>query len=374
MKVAVLGTALATVTLALPVAASNDIQTTGIVCPANTTPTAFQALEILPNGLAQPSNTLTTGVTYIIEATSTYTFAPGMGQGAGIADAAYSLRAPGYNNSSTSSEWVDGGVFPAPYTNWLELWINGAAVNWGPFNSSHLYTTSVVGAGVPVSFSILDDAYGDNSGSLSVSITSCTPNPTYTLTYTAGANGTLTGTSPQTVNQGASGSAVTAVPNSGYHFVNWSDASTTNPRTDTNVTSNISVTANFAANPVATYTITVTQSGHGTITPGTQTDVASGSDKVFTITPSAGYHTETVLVDGSSVGAVASYTFDNVTANHTITARFKADVVPPANDKNACKKGGWATMTDTDGTSYRNQGDCVSFHATKGKNKAKGPK
>ena len=46
---------------------------------------------------------------------------------------------------------------------------------------------------------------------------------TYTLTYTAGANGTITGTSPQTVNHGADGTAVTAVPNAGYHFVDWSD-------------------------------------------------------------------------------------------------------------------------------------------------------
>ncbi|MES2315377.1 MAG: hypothetical protein V4486_01425 [Patescibacteria group bacterium] len=69
----------------------------------------------------------------------------------------------------------------------------------------------------------------------------------YTLTYTAGANGTISGTSPQTVNQGANGTAVTAVGNAGYHFVNWSDASTANPRTDTNVQANISVTANFAA-------------------------------------------------------------------------------------------------------------------------------
>ena len=70
---------------------------------------------------------------------------------------------------------------------------------------------------------------------------------TYTLTYTAGANGSLTGTTPQTVNYNASGSAVTAVPAANYNFVNWSDGSTANPRTDTNVTANKSVTANFTA-------------------------------------------------------------------------------------------------------------------------------
>ena len=60
-----------------------------------------------------------------------------------------------------------------------------------------------------------------------------------TLTYTAGANGTITGISPQTVNYGADGTTVTAVPNTGYHFVDWSDGVLTPARTDTNVTANI---------------------------------------------------------------------------------------------------------------------------------------
>lgn len=68
----------------------------------------------------------------------------------------------------------------------------------------------------------------------------------YELSYVAGANGSLTGTITQTLSSGSNGSAVTAVPATGYVFVDWSDASTTNPRTDTNVAQNISVTANFA--------------------------------------------------------------------------------------------------------------------------------
>ena len=76
----------------------------------------------------------------------------------------------------------------------------------------------------------------------------CTTN-TYTLTYDTDGNGTISGTTPQTgVTYGTNGTAVTAVPNAGYHFVQWSDASITNPRTDTNVTTGISVTAQFAAN------------------------------------------------------------------------------------------------------------------------------
>ncbi len=71
--------------------------------------------------------------------------------------------------------------------------------------------------------------------------------PTFTLSYTAGANGTLTGSSTQIVASGANGTAVTAVANANYHFVNWSDNSTANPRTDLNASSSVTVTANFAA-------------------------------------------------------------------------------------------------------------------------------
>ena len=77
--------------------------------------------------------------------------------------------------------------------------------------------------------------------------TSCTVN-TYTLTYTASTGGTVSGTSPQTVSYGGNGTAVTAVASTGYHFVSWSDGLTANPRTDTTVTANKSVTTNFQSN------------------------------------------------------------------------------------------------------------------------------
>ncbi|MCX7086850.1 MAG: DUF1566 domain-containing protein, partial [Methylococcales bacterium] len=68
----------------------------------------------------------------------------------------------------------------------------------------------------------------------------------YSLAYTAGSNGSLTGSASQTVNHGVSGTAVTAVPASGYHFVSWSDSVSTASRTDSNVTGNITVSASFA--------------------------------------------------------------------------------------------------------------------------------
>jgi len=110
---------------------------------------------------------------------------------------------------------------------------------------------------------------------------------TYTLTYTAGANGTITGTSPQTVNYGANGAAVTAVPNTGYHFVQWSDTSTANPRTDTNVMANVNVTATFAIN---TYTLTVNMTGSGTVAKfPDQATYDYGTLVTLTATPATGY-------------------------------------------------------------------------------------
>jgi hypothetical protein len=81
--------------------------------------------------------------------------------------------------------------------------------------------------------------YNDQSGNAFVTIN---PPPTFTLTYIAGDNGTITGTSPQTIRQGSSGSEVTAVANGGYHFTSWSDGVQTASRTDANVQGDISVT------------------------------------------------------------------------------------------------------------------------------------
>lgn len=73
---------------------------------------------------------------------------------------------------------------------------------------------------------------------------------------------------------------------------------------------------------VPQYTINVTQASGGKISP-TTTVVSKGSSKTFTITPDNGYKIVDVIVDGKSAGVVSSYTFKNVTAMHTITAKFE---------------------------------------------------
>ena len=70
------------------------------------------------------------------------------------------------------------------------------------------------------------------------------------------------------------------------------------------------------------HTIKATAGANGSISPSGWTSVREGWDQTFTITPDKGYAVAKVLVDGKSVGAVMSYTFKNVTKDHTIEAIF----------------------------------------------------
>ncbi|HWT15292.1 MAG TPA: InlB B-repeat-containing protein, partial [Patescibacteria group bacterium] len=156
----------------------------------------------------------------------------------------------------------------------------------------------------------------DTNVTANVSVTANFAINTYTLTYLAGTGGTISGTSPQTVNHGANGTAVTAVADAGYSFVNWSDGSTANPRTDTNVTANVSVTANFAIN---TYTLTYAAGTGGTIsgtTPQTVNHGASGTP--VTAVADSGFR----FVDWSDGSTANPRTDAGVTADLSFTANF----------------------------------------------------
>ena len=97
-------------------------------------------------------------------------------------------------------------------------------------------------------------------------------NPAYTVNFTSGSGGSLTGIMTQTVLQGGNCTAVEAVPNAGYQFVNWTGTggfvtTNTNPLTVTNVTANMTIFANFALN---TYTVTFVPGSNGTLEGVTQ--------------------------------------------------------------------------------------------------------
>ncbi len=146
----------------------------------------------------------------------------------------------------------------------------------------------------------------------------------FAITASAGANGVL---SPDGVVRVANGAdqAFTITPDAGYHvadvLVDAVSVGALTSYTFTNVTAAHTIAASFA---VDTYTIAASAGANGAISPSGAVPVNHGADQAFTITPDAGWEVGDVLVDAVSVGAVASYTFTNVTAAHTIAASFVA--------------------------------------------------
>ena len=185
----------------------------------------------------------------------------------------------------------------------------------------------------------------DTGVTADISVTATFAINTYTLTYTAGAHGSITGTTPQTVDYGSDGTTVTAVPDTGYHFVAWSDGVTTASRTDTGVTTDISVTATFAIN---TYTVTF-YDYDGTTVLGTDT-VNHGSGATAPADPDnqPGYHftgwdkdfsNVTSNLDVTAQYAINTYTvtfydYDGTTVLGTQTVNHGSGATAPANPDN----------------------------------------
>ncbi len=147
---------------------------------------------------------------------------------------------------------------------------------------------------------------------------------TYTITVTQTPNGYVTPYTYSGFIQGAN-QTYKIMPNAGYHVatltVDGNPVTSATSYPFTNIQANHSISATFAINPSYTITASVT-SGSGTITPAGATPVVGGLNQKFTITPATGNKIYSVLVDGTNVGAVTSYTFYTVSAGHTIAATF----------------------------------------------------
>ena len=93
------------------------------------------------------------------------------------------------------------------------------------------------------------------------------------------------------------------------------------------------------------YTITASAGKGGSISPDGTIKVSRGDNKTFTITAGNGYIIADVLVDGVSVGAVSSYTFEKVSKNHTISVTFK-EARPGVADPSETGVDQWLRVTD----------------------------
>ena len=114
----------------------------------------------------------------------------------------------------------------------------------------------------------------------------------------------------------------------GYIFSGWSGTGLTGEDNLTvtipkGSTGNRSYTAHWRYNGgYRYYTIKATAGAGGSISPYGNVSVREGSDRTFTITPDKGYAVSNVKIDGKSIGAVRSYTFENVRHAHTIEVSF----------------------------------------------------
>lgn len=174
--------------------------------------------------------------------------------------------------------------------------------------------SSVIGTG-PWSW----DCLGENGGTDA----SCFANiKNYSVSFTPGANGTLTGTTSQMVNHGSAASAVTAVPNPNYHFVYWTGGltSTSNPLTIPFVSSSVSVTANFA---IDTFAVNFASTGNGAISGSASQTLAYGANAMtVTAVPAIGYHFVNWTEGSTEVSTSPTLNITNVTAAHNYMANF----------------------------------------------------
>ena len=176
--------------------------------------------------------------------------------------------------------------------------------------------------------------------------------PTYTISASAGENGTISPAGDTVVYEGTN-ITFTITPDEGYRIASVIvDAETENETNVTesivngrytfqNVTANHSIRATFEVIP--TYTISASAGENGTISPAGDTVVYEGTNIIFTITPDEGYRVANVIVDAETENETnvteslvnGRYTFQNVTANHSIRATFEE--IPNGIDINAAE-------------------------------------
>ena len=151
----------------------------------------------------------------------------------------------------------------------------------------------------------------------------------YTITYNL-AGGTAEG-NPNTYTIETVAFTLKNPTKSGYTFTGWSGTGLDGENNmtvtiPTGSTGNRTYTAHWRYNgsghSYSYYTIKATAGTGGSISPSGNVSVREGRDRTFTITPDKGYAISNVKIDGKSIGAVKSYTFENVRRTHTIEVIF----------------------------------------------------
>jgi len=209
--------------------------------------------------------------------------------------------------------------------------IEGESQEFEIYADPNYRIASVLVDGEEVIESLVNDVYTFTNVSANHSIAVTFVQSVFTITATAGENGTITPDGDVYVDENDDQS-FTIEANDGYRImsvlVDGAEAISElvdGVYTFTNVTADHTIAATFVSETATTHTITATAGENGTITPSGAIEVVDGESKTFTIVAATGYHIASVMVD--EVEAIESlvegvYTFTNVTGNHTIAVTF----------------------------------------------------
>ncbi len=156
----------------------------------------------------------------------------------------------------------------------------------------------------------------------------------YTITASAGANGSVSpsGASKVTYNNNIT---LTATANTGYHFKQWNDGVTTNPRTIT-VSQDSTFTAEFEINE---YTITASAGANGSVSPNGANKVTYNNNITLTATANTGYHFKQW-----NDGVTTNPRTITATQDSTFTAEFEANTYTVTLDGNGATTAGTPTV------------------------------
>ena len=216
--------------------------------------------------------------------------------------------------------------------------ISGETFQTETVTFSRLGTRVVVRAAVPGNDLLTFEGLAVGLGDFTANGT----NYTYTLQNDSGATSTLvTAVSgngePVSINGQAlstGGSATVAIPNSGttdivvrigaktYTLTILRNSGTGGNEGNSGTGGNEGGSGSGGGSGYSYYTIKATAGAGGSISPSGNVSVREGRDQTFTITPDKGYAVANVKIDGKSIGAAKSYTFENVSRTHTIEVIF----------------------------------------------------
>ena len=203
--------------------------------------------------------------------------------------------------------------------------ISGETFRTETVTFSKLGTRVVVRAAVPGNDLLTFEGLAVGLGDFTANGT----NYTYTLQNDSGATSTLVtavsgNDEPVSINGQAlstGGSAAVAIPKSGTTDIVVEIGTKTYTLTILR-NSGTGGNAGGGGSGYSYYTIKATAGAGGSISPSGNVSVREGRDQTFTITPDKGYAVSNVKIDGKSIGAVKSYTFENVSRTHTIEVIF----------------------------------------------------